>query len=59
KRPRIDTTAEQLTELIWSAITPRDASLSALQRLRDEVAQALRHADAATAAATPIPSPSR
>lgn len=53
KRPGIDATAEQLTELIWSAIAPRDASLSALQRLRDEVAQALRHADAATAPLTP------
>jgi len=44
KRPRIDTTATQLTELIWSAIAPRDASLSALMRLRDEVSQALQHA---------------
>ena len=57
KRPRIDTTAEQLTELIWSAIAPRDASLNALMRLRDEVTQALRHAnvhtDAAQACAQP------
>ncbi len=55
KRPRIDTTAEQLTELIWSAIAPRDASLSALMRLRDEVTQALRHAPADTGATTPSP----
>lgn len=45
KRPRIDTTAEQLTELIWSAVMPRDTSLEALRRLRDEVAAALRQAE--------------
>jgi AcrR family transcriptional regulator len=44
KRPRIDTTATQLTELIWSAVMPRDASLAALSRFRDEVAAALRQA---------------
>jgi AcrR family transcriptional regulator len=55
KRPRIDSTAEQLTELIWSAIAPRDASLSALMRLRDEVTQALRHATAAEAAPATAP----
>jgi hypothetical protein len=43
KRPRIDTTAEQLTELIWSALMPRDASLAALSRFKDEVSEALRH----------------
>lgn len=42
KRPRIDTTAEQLTQLIWSALMPRDTSLAALTRFRDEVSQALR-----------------
>lgn len=47
KRPRIDTTAEQLTELIWSAVMPRDASLAALSRFRDEVAAALRQAQPA------------
>lgn len=50
KRPRIDTTAEQLTELIWSALMPRDASLAALSRFRDEVRQAMQHLD------TPTPS---
>ena len=45
KRPRIDTTAEQLTQLIWSALMPRDASLEALSRFRDEVREALRHVD--------------
>lgn len=45
KRPHIDTTAEQLTELIWSALMPRDASLAALSRFRDEVCEALRHVD--------------
>jgi AcrR family transcriptional regulator len=43
KRPSIDTTAQQLTELIWSALMPRDASLAALSRFRDEVSEALRH----------------
>ena len=43
RRPRIDETAEQLTELIWAALMPRDASLAALSRFRDEVSQALRH----------------
>lgn len=42
KRPRIDTTAEQLTDLIWSALTPRDAALNALTRFRDEVGSALQ-----------------
>ncbi|MFT3858519.1 MAG: TetR/AcrR family transcriptional regulator [Aquabacterium sp.] len=46
RRPRIDTTAEQLIELIWSAVMPRDASLTALHRFRDEVREALRHVDA-------------
>lgn len=45
RRPRIDTTAAQLTELIWSALMPRDASLTALARFRDEVREALRRAD--------------
>jgi AcrR family transcriptional regulator len=45
RRPRIDTTTEQLTELIWSALMPRDASLTALTRFRDEVREALRRAD--------------
>ena len=48
KRPRIDTTATQLTELIWCALMPRDASLTALARFRDEVREALRHADLST-----------
>jgi AcrR family transcriptional regulator len=48
RRPRIDTTAAQLTELIWSALMPRDASVAALSRFRDEVAQALRHLDTPT-----------
>lgn len=41
KRPSIDQTAEQLTALVWSAITPPNASLEALTRFRDEVRQAL------------------
>ena len=44
KRPCIDTTAIQLTELIWSALVPREAalaSLTALSRFRDEVQGAL------------------
>jgi AcrR family transcriptional regulator len=41
KRPPIDDTAEQLTSLIWSALMPRDPSLDALTRLRDEVSAAL------------------
>ena len=49
KRPRIDATATQLTELIWSALMPRETSLEALRRLRDEVAAALRQADTDTA----------
>ncbi|MGC4062418.1 MAG: TetR/AcrR family transcriptional regulator [Aquabacterium sp.] len=44
KRPRIDTTAEQLTQLIWSALMPPGTSLAALTRFRDEVSQALRRA---------------
>ena len=42
KRPRIDTTAEQLTTLIWGALMPRDTSMAALTRFRDEVSQALK-----------------
>lgn len=53
KRPRIDTTAEQLTELIWSALQPREASLTALTRFRDEVAAALRHTQPVDPAAPP------
>lgn len=45
KRPPIDETAEQLTALIWSALMPRDASLDALARLRDEVGAALKKLD--------------
>jgi AcrR family transcriptional regulator len=45
KRPSIDTTAEQLIDLIWGALMPRDASLTALSRFRDEVRQALHHVD--------------
>ena len=44
KRPDIDTTATQLTELIWSALVPREAalaSLAALSRFHDEVHDAL------------------
>jgi AcrR family transcriptional regulator len=48
KRPLIDHTAEQLTELIWSALMPRDASLTALSRFRDEVGDALRRAQTST-----------
>lgn len=47
KRPDIDTTAAQLTELIWSALVPREAalaSLAALSRFRDEVHDALHRA---------------
>jgi AcrR family transcriptional regulator len=52
KRPDIDTTAAQLTELIWSALVPREAalaSLAALGRFRDEVHDALHRA-------SPLPS---
>ncbi|MDE2402055.1 MAG: TetR/AcrR family transcriptional regulator [Burkholderiales bacterium] len=49
KRPPIHETAEQLTDLIWSALMPRDASLEALTRFRNEVGAALRHANAAQA----------
>ena len=48
KRPCIDTTATQLTELIWSAMVPREAalaSLAALSRFRDEVQGALNQLD--------------
>jgi hypothetical protein len=47
KRPDIDTTAAQLTELIWCALVPREAalaSLAALSRFRDEVHDALHRA---------------
>lgn len=44
RRPAIDTTAEQLTTLIWSALMPPDADKVQLQRFRDEVAAALRRA---------------
>ncbi len=44
RRPAIDTTAEQLTTLIWAALMPPDADKAQLQRFRDEVAAALRRA---------------
>jgi len=49
KRPDIDATAEQLTELLWSALQPRDATLSALTRLRDEVSAALARVPSSSA----------
>jgi AcrR family transcriptional regulator len=46
RRPAIDTTATQLTALIWSALMPPDADKNRLQRFHDEVVAALRHAQA-------------
>jgi AcrR family transcriptional regulator len=45
RRPRIDTTAQQLTALIWSALMPRDSSLDALSRFKNEVSAALAQLD--------------
>ena len=45
KSPPLDDTAEQLTGLIWSALMPRDASIDALARFRDEVGSALKQLD--------------
>ena len=40
----IDATANALVELLWRAISPPDAELVALRRLRDRVGQALSEA---------------
>ncbi|MFZ4550630.1 MAG: TetR/AcrR family transcriptional regulator [Aquabacterium sp.] len=49
KRPDINATADQLTELLWSALQPRDATMSALTRLRDEVSAALARVPSSSA----------
>jgi hypothetical protein len=45
KKPDIEQTAAQLTELLWSAFVPADASLGALSQFRAEVGDALRRLD--------------
>lgn len=42
----LDATAEALVEVLWSAVRAPDTELAALRRLRSEVAEALRRADA-------------
>ncbi|HZZ12449.1 MAG TPA: TetR/AcrR family transcriptional regulator [Paraburkholderia sp.] len=42
----IDATANQLIDVLWAALAPPDASLSALQRFRTEVAEATRRFEA-------------
>jgi AcrR family transcriptional regulator len=53
KKPDIEQTASQLTDLLWSALVPADASLHALSQFRAEVGHALRRLDAPSS-----PSPS-
>lgn len=59
KRPDIDDTADQLIDLIWSALVPRDADAAALARFRGEVGEALRRLDAASEASTRATRPTR
>ena len=42
RKPDIERTAEQLSEMLWSAFMPADASLRALNQFRSEVGSALR-----------------
>lgn len=56
KKPDIEETASQLTDLLWSAFVPADASLHALSRFRAEVGHALRRLDAPPSASPSSPS---
>jgi hypothetical protein len=50
----IDATADQLIDVLWSALTPPDLAVSALQQFRMEVAEANRRfEEAATARRSP------
>jgi len=42
----IETTARQLSELLWSALTPADVDVAALMQFRYEVDQASRKLEA-------------
>jgi AcrR family transcriptional regulator len=46
KKPDTEQTAAQLTDMLWSAFMPADASLDALSQFRAEVGDALRRLDA-------------
>ena len=58
KKPDIEETASQLTDLLWSAFMPADASLHALSQFRAEVGHALRRLDAAGPSSPSSPSSS-
>jgi AcrR family transcriptional regulator len=59
KKPDIEQTAAQLTELLWSAFVPADASLGALSQFRAEVGDALRRLDVERLAPSLEPRPNR
>ncbi|MDM0003836.1 TetR/AcrR family transcriptional regulator [Variovorax sp. J22G73] len=57
KKPDIEQTAAQLTDMLWSAFMPADASLDALSQFRAEVGDALRRLDAPAAFRKPTSNP--
>jgi hypothetical protein len=48
RRIDIDATADQLIDVLWTALTPPDLAVNALQRFRGEVAEANRRFEEAT-----------
>lgn len=53
-RPDIDTTAAQLTEMLWTALVPVPADLKKLAQFQGEVADALRRLESAPESGTRI-----
>ena len=39
----LDAVAQDLVEMLWTALRAPETELAALRRLRDEIGQALRH----------------
>lgn len=48
RTPDLEATAQQVTELLWSALAPPAPDVAALRRLQAEVADALRHYEKTT-----------
>jgi len=45
-KPDIETTARQLTDMLWTAFVPVEQSMQKLAQFRGEVTEALRRLDA-------------